>query len=48
MEYLIRFVQTHESFRQPEIEALASLENVEVDIVNYRVDVRRKAISQIA
>ena len=47
MEYLIRFVQTHESFRQPEIEALASLENIEVNIVNYRADVRRKSFRKL-
>ena len=35
MEYLIRFAQTHETFRRPEIEALASLVGVDVEFVLY-------------
>lgn len=35
MEYLIRFAQVHESFRIPEIEALAARVRVEVEVVFY-------------
>jgi tRNA (guanine10-N2)-methyltransferase len=35
MDYLIRFVQAHESFRRPELEALARLANVEIRIIYY-------------
>lgn len=35
MEYLIRFAQAHETFRQPEIEALAALAGIEVEFVIY-------------
>ncbi|KAH0844738.1 hypothetical protein AYO21_01942 [Fonsecaea monophora] len=35
MEYLIRFVQAHESFRRPEIEALSTLEQLPCEIVSY-------------
>lgn len=39
MEYLIRFSQSHETFRIPEIEALASLAGIDITIVDYRIDV---------
>ena len=35
MEYLVRFAQVLETFRKPEIEALASLANVGVHWVAY-------------
>ncbi|KAL6717869.1 hypothetical protein ACLMJK_003954 [Lecanora helva] len=35
MDFLIRFVQVHESFRKPEIEALAILANVDVQFLYY-------------
>ncbi|KAL4920223.1 hypothetical protein BDW62DRAFT_209088 [Aspergillus aurantiobrunneus] len=35
MEYLIRFAQTHETFRQPEIETLASLHNIDLEVISY-------------
>ncbi|KAJ5089496.1 tRNA (guanine(10)-N2)-methyltransferase [Penicillium argentinense] len=35
MEYLIRFAQVHETFRQPEIQALATLAGVDLEIVSY-------------
>ncbi|KAL9120153.1 MAG: hypothetical protein Q9187_003295, partial [Circinaria calcarea] len=35
MEYLIRLIQIHETFRKPEIEALAILANVDVEFVAY-------------
>lgn len=34
-DYLIRFVQVHETFRKPEIEALAVLAAIDVDFVFY-------------
>ena len=39
MDYLIRFVQFHENFRKPEIEALAELTNVKIEWVFYSDDV---------
>ncbi|KAL5000521.1 hypothetical protein BDV10DRAFT_192824 [Aspergillus recurvatus] len=35
MEYLIRFAQTHETFRQPELQALASLHNIDLETIRY-------------
>lgn len=35
MDYLIRFVQAHETFRRPELEALARLAGVDIEIVFY-------------
>ncbi|RAK74166.1 SIR2-domain-containing protein, partial [Aspergillus fijiensis CBS 313.89] len=35
MEYLIRFAQVHESFRQPEIQALADLAGIDLEFVYY-------------
>lgn len=35
MEYLIRFVQVHESFRKPEVEALAALAKFDVEFLDY-------------
>lgn len=35
MDYLIRFAQVHENFRQAEIEALTSLAGTKVEIVSY-------------
>ena len=40
MEFLIRFVQIHETFRKPEIEALAVLANVNVEFLFYSESVR--------
>lgn len=39
MEFLIRFSQTHETFRLPEIEALALIEGVDLEVVSYSLDV---------
>jgi tRNA (guanine10-N2)-methyltransferase len=39
MEFLIRFGQTHESFRVAEIQALAELEGIHLEIIDYRADV---------
>ncbi len=35
MEFLIRFVQIHETFRKPEIEALAAVQDVDVEFLTY-------------
>jgi tRNA G10 N-methylase Trm11 len=40
MEYLIRFVQTHETFRRPETEAIAELYGLPLEWVIYDEDVR--------
>jgi len=39
MEFLIRFSQSHETFRLAEIKALAALEKIDLDIVFYNLDV---------
>ncbi|KAG8533238.1 uncharacterized protein KY384_002021 [Bacidia gigantensis] len=43
MNYLIRFVQVHESFRQPEIEALAALNDIDLKWVFYSKDDEKSA-----
>lgn len=35
MEYLIRFAQAHETFRRPEIQALATLAGINVEFLFY-------------
>lgn len=40
MEFLIKFAQAHESFRLPEIKALAIVEGVEMTVMKYDLDVR--------
>lgn len=39
MNFLIKFAQTHESFRLAEIHALAELEGVDLTIVDYSDEV---------
>ena len=39
MDYLIRFIQTHETFRKPETNALAELGNISLEWVSYSDDV---------
>ena len=39
MEYLIRFAQVHETFRRPELEAIAELAGVDLEILEYTDDV---------
>lgn len=39
MDFLIKFAQYHESFRQAEIEALAVVEKVDLTILSYDADV---------
>ena len=36
MEYLIRLVQIHETFRVPEIKSLAVLTGIDIDIIHYQ------------
>ena len=38
-EYLVRFAQTHESFRKVELQALADVAGVTLDFVKYEKDV---------
>jgi tRNA (guanine10-N2)-methyltransferase len=40
MDYLIRFSQSHEDFRLPEIEALADLEGIPMKVIFYELEVR--------
>lgn len=40
MDYLIRFIQMHESFRQLEIEALAELHQLQFEWLFYSDEVR--------
>jgi tRNA (guanine10-N2)-methyltransferase len=40
MDFLIRFVQVHEEFRQAEIEALATIAGVVIRVVSYSNNVR--------
>ncbi|EEP80527.1 conserved hypothetical protein [Uncinocarpus reesii 1704] len=35
MEYLVRFAQVHESFRRPELEALAIVAGVDLEVIEY-------------
>lgn len=42
MEYLIRLAQMHETFRRPELEALAVLHNVDLEILEYSDQVREE------
>lgn len=41
MQYLIRLAQMHETFRRPELEALAVLHNVDLEILEYSDQVRK-------
>ena len=39
MDYLIRFSQSHETFRLPEIQALALIEGIDLKVISYSLDV---------
>ena len=39
MQYLIRFIQTHETFRKPETDALAHSASLELEWIHYSEDV---------
>ncbi|WYZ35238.1 hypothetical protein EsH8_I_001514 [Colletotrichum jinshuiense] len=38
MEFLVRFSQAHESFRLPELQALADLERIDMKVIDYSLD----------
>lgn len=38
-DYLVRFAQRHETFRLPELEALATMIGAEMEVVEYDDDV---------
>lgn len=48
MDFLIRFVQVHEQFRQAEIEALGTIAGVLVEVVSYSPKVRLTPLLQMA
>lgn len=39
MDYLIRFIQMHETFRKPEMDALAELGGIDIEWKLYSDDV---------
>lgn len=39
MEYIIRFSQSHETFRLPEIQALAELGKIDMKVIYYHPEV---------
>jgi tRNA (guanine10-N2)-methyltransferase len=39
MDYLVRFTQTHETFRLAEIEALAVLQGIKLEVLSYSLTV---------
>ena len=39
MEFLVRLVQVHESFREAELLALAEVQGLKLSILDYRQDV---------
>jgi tRNA (guanine10-N2)-methyltransferase len=39
MEFIIKFAQTHETFRVAEIESLAVVEKLDLKIIEYDADV---------
>jgi tRNA G10 N-methylase Trm11 len=39
MDFIIRFAQEHETFRTPELEALAQYHNIALEIVEYSDEV---------
>lgn len=39
MDYMIRFTQVHETFRLAEIQALAVLEDIDLEVLSYSPDV---------
>ena len=40
MDFLVRFVQVHEEFRLAEIQALAVVAGIAIEVVSYSNDVR--------
>ena len=46
MDYLIRFVHIHETFRQPETDALAELAALKIEWLSYSEDVRASLMAK--
>jgi tRNA G10 N-methylase Trm11 len=46
MDYLIRFSQSHETFRLPEIQSLALIEGIDMKVISYSLDVSSRSITQ--
>lgn len=44
MDYLVRFAQIHESFRIPELQALADLSGIDVGFADYSQYVRHLSL----
>lgn len=42
MDCLVRLVQAHDSFRKPELEALARLADLNIEFLSYFADVRQR------
>jgi len=47
MEYMIRFTQIHETFRLAEIEALAVLEKIDLEILSYSPTVSKSSVDYL-
>jgi len=47
IDFIVRLVQWHETFRKAELEALAVLANVHLQILDYSDDVRLFASKQL-
>lgn len=45
MEYMIRFTQVHETFRLAEIEALAVLEGINLEVLSYSPSVSASSLT---
>jgi len=39
MDYLVRFAHVHETFRKPELESLAALADVKLNVIHYSTTV---------
>lgn len=48
IQYLVRFSQAHESFRVPELQALADLEKIDMKVVEYSPDVSLASLMRYA
>jgi tRNA G10 N-methylase Trm11 len=46
-KYFVRFVQMHESFRVAELQALATLVGVKLEVLKYDEDVRQTSSSYL-
>lgn len=39
MDFIIKFAQIHETFRLPEIEAIAATEKINLQVIDYKDEV---------